>query len=50
MRRRPNPSAGFCVCGIGIIIILAMILPATFWWFALGIALTAGGIIIIIKR
>jgi hypothetical protein len=50
-RRRPcYPNIGVIVCGLGILIILALTLPAAFWWFALGIALTCGGVVIIIKR
>lgn len=33
----------FCIV-VGILIILSMILPAGFWWFALGVALIAAGI------
>ncbi len=46
MRRRFKP-AGLILAAIGVLIILAMILPAVFWWFALGIALIAAGIAIL---
>lgn len=32
---------------LGIVIILAMILPAGFWWFALAAALIVGGLFFI---
>lgn len=43
-RRRRGPAVGWLVMLAGIVIILALILPAGFWWFALAIALIAGGI------
>ena len=30
----------------GVLVILALVLPSTFWWFALGIILIAAGICI----
>ena len=46
MRRR---GKGICVLGAvaivaGALIILAMLLPAGFWWLALGVALIVAGI------
>ena len=38
---------GLIVAGAGVFIILALILPAGFWWFALGVALIAAGIAIL---
>ena len=35
---------GWIMIAIGVIIILAMILPAGFWWFALAAALIGVGI------
>ena len=36
--------AGLPGCPGGVLIILALVLPAGFWWFALAIALICGGI------
>ncbi len=45
MRRRRRGSYLGCVALLaGIIIILALILPTGFWWFALAIALIWAGI------
>ena len=43
-RRKRGPSIGWLVILAGVLIILAMILPPGFWWFALAIALIAAGI------
>lgn len=46
MRRRRNrgkPIGWLCIAA-GIIIILALILPSGFWWFALAAVLICGGI------
>ena len=51
MRRRPpGPQPGVLCFAAGIAIILAIVLPASFWWFALGAALAGGGIVIIIRH
>ncbi|MBR6259232.1 MAG: hypothetical protein IKR21_03375 [Oscillospiraceae bacterium] len=46
----PGPKPGIICCAAGAVILLALILPASFWWFALGAALSGVGIIIIVKR
>lgn len=40
--RKSRP--GTIVIGAGVLIIMALILPAGFWWFALGVSLIALGI------
>ena len=51
MRRRcQGPGPGIICCAFGVLILLALILPASFWWFALGAALSGVGVILIIKR
>ena len=35
---------GCCAIGLGAVILLALIVPAGFWWFLAGAALIAGGI------
>ncbi len=40
---------GRCIIGLGVLIILALILPGGFWWFILGVALIALGIRICCK-
>ena len=44
-RRRGNGNKlGCLVIVAGVLIILALVLPPGFWWFALAIALICGGI------
>ena len=43
-RRRRGPSIGWLVILAGVIIILALILPAGFWWFALAVGQIVAGI------
>ncbi len=43
-RRRNGNTLGCLVVLAGVLIILALVLPAGFWWFALAIALICGGI------
>lgn len=45
MRRgRPFGGAvGFILIVIGVVIVLAMVLPPGFWWFIFGMALIAAG-------
>ena len=45
MRRgRPYGGAlGFALIVLGILILLAMVLPSGFWWFLFGMALICGG-------
>jgi uncharacterized membrane protein HdeD (DUF308 family) len=43
-RRSCHWSWGFIAIIAGIVIILALILPAEFWWFMLAAALIAAGI------
>jgi hypothetical protein len=35
---------GLALIGFGCAIILSMIMPPKFWWFALGVALIAAGL------
>lgn len=43
--RRPLPNTvGVILITLGIIILLALVLPSGFWWFVLGMALIALGI------
>lgn len=44
MRGGRNRVCGCISIGIGIVILLALILPTNFWWFFLGAALICGGI------
>ena len=41
---RYGSLCGTVAIGVGVVILLAMVLPAAFWWFLAGIALIAGGI------
>lgn len=42
--RRPfHGLLGFLLIVLGVLIILAMMLPAGFWWFLIGVALIACG-------
>ena len=43
MRRHYKTLGGAVVCA-GVVIILALILPSSAWWFALGVTLVIGGI------
>ena len=43
-RRRNGNTLGCLVVLAGGLIILALVLPAGFWWFALAIVLICGGI------
>ena len=43
-RLRNGNTLGCLVVLAGVLIILALVLPAGFWWFALAIALICGGI------
>ena len=43
MRGGRNRVCGCISIGIGIVILLALILPTNFWWFFLGAALICGG-------
>lgn len=43
-RLRRGLAVGWLVILAGVVIILALILPAGFWWFALAVALIIGGI------
>jgi len=50
MRRRcPGPSLGLICLAAGVVVLLSLILPASFWWFALGAALTCAGIVMLLK-
>lgn len=50
-RRRNNGNKlGCLVILAGVLIILALVLPPGFWWFALAIALICGGIWLIRSR
>lgn len=42
-RRRGNPIGYLALCA-GIVIILALVLPSGFWWFALAAALIVFGV------
>jgi hypothetical protein len=46
MRRKKcnGNSLGCLAVALGVIILLAMILPAGFWWFVLGVGLIVFGI------
>ena len=42
--RRPlGALIGLAMIGLGVLILLAMVLPAGFWWFVLGLGLIGGG-------
>ena len=43
MRKRPH-RFGLLLVGAGILVILALVLPSTVWWFALGLVLIAAGV------
>ncbi len=45
MKKRTN-RLGLLLLIAGVLVILALVLPSTFWWFALGIILIAAGICI----
>lgn len=42
--RRGRGLPGMVIAGVGAMIILSMLLPAGFWWFALGVALIVVGL------
>ncbi|MDR1131073.1 MAG: hypothetical protein LBL15_01485 [Oscillospiraceae bacterium] len=44
---RPRWRAGCLVALLGILVLLALILPTSFWWFALGISLIYIGICVL---
>lgn len=44
MRGGRRRNCGCAAIALGIVILLAIILPADFWWFALGASLICGGI------
>ena len=51
--RRGRPFGGlpgFLMIVIGVLILLAMLLPASFWWFIIGVALIACGFYCVNKR
>lgn len=50
MGRRPNKSyngIGLAILLLGVLILLAIILPAKCWWLILGIGLIVGGLLIL---
>ena len=49
MRRFSKP-AGTVFLAIGILIILAMVLPSAVWWLILGVVLVVAGLTLILKR
>ncbi len=42
--RRGGSLPGMVIAAVGLMIILSMILPAGFWWFAFGAALIVIGV------
>lgn len=48
VKRHPN-RIGFIISCVGVLIILALILPSAFWWFTLGTALILIGIFVAVK-
>lgn len=52
MRRwRPAGAVlGFLMIVLGVLIVFAMLLPAGFWWFLLGVALIACGFCCVNRR
>lgn len=44
--RRPCKSIGFYLAGVGLVVILAAILPCSWWWLFLGLALILIGILV----
>ena len=46
-RRRNGNTLGCLVVLAGVLIILALVLPAGFWWFALAVALIFGGVLLL---
>jgi hypothetical protein len=49
MRRFCKP-AGSVIIAIGVLIILALVLPTAVWWFILGVVLVVGGLVLLRKR
>lgn len=45
MRKHTN-RLGLLLLSAGVLVILALVLPSTFWWFALGLVLIAAGVCI----
>lgn len=45
--RRGRRLPGLIIAGIGVMIIMAMLLPTAFWWFLLGSGMIAVGVSII---
>ena len=39
-------TIGMCIVGLGVLVIMALILPTNFWWFVLGVGLIALGIFV----
>ena len=48
MKQRPG-ILGILLCCAGVMIILALILPKVFWWFALGAGLIIAGICLMMR-
>ncbi len=44
MRRGRGCCWGLCEIGAGVVILMALVLPAAFWWFLLGAGLIGFGI------
>lgn len=42
-RRRPPSFTGVLIIALGVLVLLALVLPSEFWWFALGVGLIALG-------
>ena len=47
--RKKRNFAGCAAAVLGVIILLALILPAGFWWFAVGTALIVAGLLICVR-
>lgn len=44
MRRNNTNYLGLIAVGAGVLIILSLVLPKSFWWFALAAVLICGGV------
>lgn len=51
--RGPLPGRGLiggALIGLGALILFARVLPPGFWWFCVGAALVAAGLLVIFKK
>ncbi len=50
MKRCRPCTVGLVLAGLGAVIILALVLPSSAWWFALGAAMIVAGLVLCKRR